>query len=126
LSCSTPLVDGGTQRLPHIIGLGRALDLILTGRSVNPQEALAIGLVSEVVPAGQSLQRAIEIGKLLATFPQVAMRNDRRAVYEGLGKDMKEGLRIEAALGAETLRSGEVQVGAYRFLSGEGRGGKFV
>lgn len=120
-----PLVDGGTQRLPRIIGLGRALEMILTGRSVLAAEAKAWGLVNEVVPRGQHLHRAIEIAQQLAQFPQVCMNNDRRAVYEGLGRPLAEGLRIEARHGVATVQSGETQAGAARFSGGEGRGGKF-
>src|SRR5713101_5064526 len=93
-----PLVDGGTQRLPRIVGLGRALELILTGRPVAAQEALAMGLVNEVVAPGQSLKRAVELAQMLAKFPQICMRNDRQAVYVGSGKELTEGLRTEAKL----------------------------
>src|SRR5437868_6645121 len=89
-----PLVDGGTQRLPRIIGFGRALEMILTGKSVSAREALASGLVNEVVAPGHSLNRAVELAQILAKFPQVCMRNDRQAVYAGLGKELPEGLRI--------------------------------
>src|SRR5215469_11422552 len=81
-----PLVDGGTQRLPRIIGLGRALEMILTGKPVTAKEALASGLINEVVEAGQSLKRAMELAQALATFPQTCIGNDRQAVYAGLGK----------------------------------------
>jgi len=121
-----PLVDGGTQRLPRIVGLGRALELILTGRPVAAQEALAMGLANQVVPRGQSLPRALELGRQLADFPQVAMRNDRQAVYAGLGRELAEGLRIEAALGVETLRSGESLAGSQAFQEGKGRKGEFA
>ncbi|HLX58158.1 MAG TPA: crotonase/enoyl-CoA hydratase family protein [Ktedonobacteraceae bacterium] len=121
-----PLIDGGTQRLPRIIGLGRALELILTGRPVPAQEALAMGLANEIVPRGQSLKRAIELGQQLAKFPQVTMRNDRQAVYEGLGHELARGLRIEAALGAKTLRSGESRAGSQAFQAGIGRKGDFA
>lgn len=118
-----PLIDGGTQRLPRIIGLGRALDLILTGRPVSPGEALAMGLVNQVVPRGQALARALEIAHALAAFPQTCLRNDRLAVYAGLGTSPGEGLRLEARLGAETLASGEAAAGARAFVEGKGRGG---
>ena len=85
-----------------------------------------MGLANEVVPRGQSLQRAIELGRQLANFPQVAMRNDRQAVYDGLGRELATGLRIEAALGAQTLRSGESQAGSQSFQAGKGRKGKFA
>ncbi|MFN8474838.1 MAG: crotonase/enoyl-CoA hydratase family protein [Anaerolineae bacterium] len=121
-----PLIDGGTQRLPRIVGLGRALDMILTGRAVAAQEALAMGLVNEVTPRGASLTRAVEIGRVVAGFPRACLRNDRQAVYEGIARDLAEGLRIEAALGLETIRSGETAAGAGRFAAGAGRGGADV
>ena len=121
-----PLVDGGTQRLPRIIGLGRALELILTGRPVPAKEALAIGLVNEVVLPGQCLNRAVELAQLIAKFPQICMRNDRQAVYAGLGKGLTEGLLLEASLGAQTLSSGEPLAGSHEFKSGKGRKGEFA
>ena len=120
-----PLVDGGTQRLPRIVGAGRALEMILTGRPVPAMEALAMGLVNEVVSRGQALSRAVELARLLAGFPQAALRHDRQAVYEGLGLTLPEGLRAEARLGAETLASGEAAMGARAFQDGKGRGGSF-
>ena len=120
-----PLIDGGTQRLPRIVGLGRALEMILTGRLVTAQEAKAMGLVNEVVPPGGVLERAVEIAKALADFPQAALRNDRRAVYEGLGLPIEEGLRVEARCGRDTLASGESAAGARAFQDGRGRGGTF-
>jgi len=120
-----PLVDGGTQRLPRIIGLGRALEMILTEKPVSAREALASGLVNEVVAPGQSLKRAVEIAQVLAKFPQMSIRNDRQAVYAGLGKELPEGLRIEARFGIETMRSGEPQAGSQEFRSGSGRKGVF-
>jgi enoyl-CoA hydratase len=120
-----PLVDGGTQRLPRITGLGRALEMILTGKPVSAREALASGLVNEVVAPGQSLKRAVELAQVLAKFPQMCMRNDRQAVYAGLGKDLTEGLRIEARFGVETMKSGEPQAGSQTFKMGKGRRGEF-
>lgn len=114
-----PLVDGGTQRLPRIVGLGRALDLILTGRPVDAQEAHAIGLVNDVVPAGQVLERALELAQQIAAFPQICLRHDRLAVYEGLGRSLADGLRLEAKHGATVLESGEPAAGARRFLERE-------
>jgi enoyl-CoA hydratase len=120
-----PLVDGGTQRLPRIIGLGRALEMILSGKPVSAREALAIGLVNEVVAPGKSVNRAVELAQILAKFPQTCMRNDRQAVYAGLGKELPEGLRIEARFGTETIKSGEPQAGSQEFKSGRGRKGEF-
>jgi len=119
-----PLVDGGTQRLPRVIGLGRALDLILSGRPVDAEEAARIGLVNEIVPAGSHLERALELAERLAGFPQETMLADRRAAIEGLGMPLAEGLELERRLGRETL---EVAVrGAARFAGGEGRHGSGV
>lgn len=120
-----PLVDGGTQRLPQIIGLGRALDMILTGRPIPAEEALQMGLVNYLTPKGQHLQKALEIAHLLTNFPQLCMQNDRKAVYQGLGKSLEEGLKIEAHLGYETVLSGETMRGAQAFAYGQGRGGEF-
>jgi len=116
-----PLLDGGTQRLPRILGLGRALDLILTGRMVGAREALAIGLVSEVVPDGAPLERALELANQLAGFPQQALVADRGAVFAGIGRPLGEGLALEAAAGPEVFA--EALSGAARFAAGEGRGG---
>jgi enoyl-CoA hydratase len=120
-----PLIDGGTQRLPRIVGLGRALDMILTGRPVRAHEARSMGLVGEVVREGQALPRALEMAHALAGFPQAALRGDRQAVYEGLGLPLAEGLKAEARLGAQTLASGEPGAGARAFEQGKGRGGTF-
>lgn len=116
-----PLIDGGTQRLPRIIGLGRALDLILTGRIVEAQEALALGMLTEIVPAGKHLERALELAQGLARFPQRTMLADRRAAIEGLGMSLADGLALEAQAGRETFA--DALAGAQRFAAGEGRGG---
>jgi enoyl-CoA hydratase len=116
-----PLIDGGTQRLPRIVGMGRALDLILTGRMVPVDEAHAIGMVNEVVAKGTALERALQIAEALATFPQETMLADRRAAIEGFGLPLDEGLKVEAAAGRETFEV--AQRGAARFAGGEGRGG---
>jgi enoyl-CoA hydratase len=119
-----PLIDGGTQRLPRLIGLGRALELILTGRPVDSEEALRIGLVTEVVAAGTQMQRALELAERIAGFPQETMLADRRAAIEGFGLPLADGLALEHRLGRETL---EVAVrGAARFAAGEGRHGEGV
>jgi len=118
-----PLIDGGTQRLPRIVGLGRALDIILTGRPVSAEEARSIGLVNEIVSAGQALRRAVEIAQQIATYPESCLLQDRRSVYEGLGNRLEKGLRIEARNGAEVIRSGEPAAGAQAFKKGKGRGG---
>jgi enoyl-CoA hydratase len=119
-----PLIDGGTQRMPRVVGLGRALELILTGRPVAAEEALRIGLVNEVVASGAHLDRALELAETIAAFPQETMLADRRAAIEGAGLPLAEGLVLEHRLGRETL---EVAArGAARFAGGEGRGGEGV
>jgi enoyl-CoA hydratase len=118
-----PLIDGGTQRLPHIVGLGRALDLILTGRPIDAVEAERIGLVQRVVPKGKALSAALEIAEQIAGFPQGCVNVDREALYEGLGKPLAEGLTIEATLGRTVLE--EAARGAARFAGGEGRHAAF-
>jgi len=110
-----PLVDGGTQRLPRIVGLGRAMDLILTGRSVDAQEALAIGLATRVVEAGTARSEAEALARTLAEFPQTCLRSDRQAVYDGLAMDLRDGLALEAERGRDVLDSGETLDGATRF-----------
>jgi enoyl-CoA hydratase len=115
-----PLIDGGTQRLPRLVGLGRALDLILTGRVVEADEALSWGLVTEVVAAGAHLERALEIADGLAGFPQQTLLSDRRAALEGIGLPFEDGLALEAKLGRDSVITGVA--GAARFASGEGRG----
>jgi enoyl-CoA hydratase len=116
-----PLIDGGTQRLPHIVGLGRALDLILTGRMVGADEALAMGLLTEVVAPGGHLERALALAEGLARFPQQTMLADRRAAIEGLGMTLADGLALEARSGPELMA--QSARGAARFAAGEGRGG---
>jgi enoyl-CoA hydratase len=116
-----PLVDGGTVRLPRIIGMGRALDLILTGRIVDAQEALAIGMVTEVVAPGHHVERALEIAEGLARFPQQTMLADRHAALHGFALPLEEALALEAQAGPETFAA--AVEGAARFAAGEGRGG---
>jgi enoyl-CoA hydratase len=116
-----PLIDGGTQRLPRIVGMGRALDLILTGRLVDAEEALAMGLLTEVVPAGEHLARALEMAEGLASFPQQTMLADRRAALDGLGLPLADGLALEAHAGPTVFA--DAVAGAARFAGGEGRGG---
>jgi enoyl-CoA hydratase len=119
-----PLVDGGTQRLPRVVGMGRALELILTGRPVEAEEAHRIGLVNELVEPGMHLERALELAERIAAFPQETMLADRRAAIEGFGLPLADGIALEHRLGREVL---EVAVeGAKRFADGEGRHGKGV
>ncbi len=116
-----PLIDGGTQRLPRIVGMGRALDLILSGRIIDAGEALAMGLLTEVVPEGAHLERALEVAQNLSQFPQSTMLADRRAAIEGFGMPLADALSLEAAAGPEVFADGAR--GAARFAAGEGRGG---
>jgi enoyl-CoA hydratase len=116
-----PLIDGGTQRLPRVVGLGRALDLILTGRMVGADEALAIGLVNELVGAGRHLDRALELAEAIGGFPQETMLADRSAAIAGVDLPLAEGLALEAAAGPAVFEA--AVRGAGRFASGEGRHG---
>ncbi|HEX3392045.1 MAG TPA: crotonase/enoyl-CoA hydratase family protein [Solirubrobacteraceae bacterium] len=116
-----PLIDGGTQRLPRLVGLGRALDLILTGRIIDATEARAMGLLTEVVAEGEHLRRAVELANNLARFPQPTMLADRRAAIDGLGVSLADGLRLESQAGPDTYV--DAVRGAARFAGGEGRGG---
>ncbi|MDT4941233.1 MAG: enoyl-CoA hydratase, partial [Pseudonocardiales bacterium] len=118
-----PLIDGGTARLPHIIGLGRALDLILTGRAVGADEALALGFANRVVPSGQARAAAEELAAELAAFPQACLRADRAGVYAGLGRPLPDALAAEFEFGAAVLA--EAVAGAAKFAAGEGRHGTF-
>jgi enoyl-CoA hydratase len=121
-----PLIDGGTQRLPRLIGMSRALDLILTGRPVQAGEALAMGLVNRVVPRGKAREEAEKLAAELAAFPQVCMRNDREAVYRGFDLPLRSALKLEFELGMKTIESGETLHGASRFAErGEGKHGRF-
>lgn len=108
-----PLLDGGTQRLPRIIGLGRALDLVLTGRVVDAAEAHAMGLVTEVADDGETLDRALELAATIAAFPPDALHADRRALIEGAGMDLSAGVRLEAELGSTAVA--QALLGAERF-----------
>jgi enoyl-CoA hydratase len=116
-----PLIDGGTQRLPRIVGLGRALDLILTGRIIDAEEAIGMGLLTEIVPEGEHLSRALEMAENIAVFPQPTMLADRMAAIEGFGMPLADALALEARSGPEVFEDGAR--GAQRFAAGEGRGG---
>jgi enoyl-CoA hydratase/carnithine racemase len=110
-----PLVDGGTYRLPRIVGLGRALDLILTGREIDAVEAERIGLVDRLVPTGSALDAAIELAEQIGSFPWRCVVNDRRAVYDGLGLGSAEGLANEARLGRDVIFADDFAAGVARF-----------
>jgi enoyl-CoA hydratase len=118
-----PLVDGGTIRLPRLIGHGRAMDLILTGRGVGGAEALAIGLVDRLVAPGDALRAAVALAVELAALPQHCMRNDRRSAIDQWSMDLRSALEHETVLGIESIRSGDAIEGAARFASGVGRHG---
>lgn len=112
---NVPLVDGGTQRLPRIVGLGRALELILTGKFIDADEAYRIGLANEIVPRSTSLRRATELAQALCQLPQGAMRTDKQAALMGYGRPLEEGLRIEAELGQWAIRGADLAEGARAF-----------
>jgi len=120
-----PLIDGGTVRLPRIVGHGRALDLILTGRPVRADEALAIGLANRVVPRGSARRAAEDLARELCRFPQICMRADRRSAYEQWGQPLDAALYGEWQIGMEAIRAGETFAGASRFAAGHGRSGRF-
>ena len=119
-----PLIDGGTVRLPRLIGRSHAMDLVLTGRPVAADEALRMGLANRVVPAGTALEASLELAGQLAAFPQTCLRHDRASLLEQEGLDEEEAMRRELAHGQASLRDGTV-AGATRFASGAGRHGSF-
>lgn len=118
-----PLIDGGTVRLPRIVGRGRALDMILTGRPVGAQEAMEMGLANRVVAKGAALDAAIALAQDIARFPQATLRSDRLSLYGGEAMPLEAAMAAEFALGAKNLEEG--RTGAARFAAGHGRAGDF-
>lgn len=120
-----PLIDGGTVRLPRLIGLSRALDLILTGRPVSAAEALQMGLVNRVVPKGTAREAAEQLARDIAKFPPICMRNDRLSAYEQCDLDFAAAMANEFQRGLDSLQAGSRE-GAQRFADGKGRHGSFT
>jgi len=120
-----PLIDGGTVRLPRLIGLSRALDMILTGRPINAEEALNWGLANRVVDIGQARIEAENLAREIAIYPQNCMRNDRLSVYSQMGLSIDDAMRNEFELGVKTLESGEYLEGSKTFIKGKGKHGNF-
>ncbi|HEU0132403.1 MAG TPA: crotonase/enoyl-CoA hydratase family protein [Mycobacteriales bacterium] len=118
-----PLIDGGTVRLPRLVGEARALDLVLTGRGVSGDEALAFGLVTRLVPPGTALAEAVALARELAALPQRCLRSDRASLRESADVPLTEALRNEHRHGLATIASGETAAGAARFAAGAGRHG---
>jgi len=119
-----PLIDLGTVRLPRMVGQGRALELILTGRPIGAEEALRIGLVERLAEPGEALAQAQQVARDIAAFPQRSLRADRKSVLEQWSLSLDEAARAEHRGGAEVLASGESQAGARRFAQGRGRHGQ--
>ena len=120
-----PLIDGGTVRLPRLIGASRAMDLILTGREVSAEEAHAIGLANYLTPEENALPRAIALAESIAAFPQLCMRSDRASALNQWSLSAEEAIRAEFAGGLDVLKAGSASEGAARFSAGEGRQGRF-
>ena len=114
-----PLVDGGTQRLPRIVGLGNALYLIETGALIDAEHALRIGLVQELVPEGKALERALEVAAALSAYPQLAMRNDRKAAIEGIAMSLPEGIEHEVRVHRDTAAQPEMGEWLRRYAAGD-------
>lgn len=120
-----PLIDGGTVRLPRLIGLSNALDMILTGRPVNADEALKMGLANRIVDVGKSREEAEKLAEQLASFPPTCLKEDRLSTYEQIGLSLKAAMDNEFEHGLKTFASGEFQIGSKEFVKGKGKHGKF-
>ena len=120
-----PLIDGGTVRLPRLIGQSHAMDMILTGRPVGAEEAARMGLANRVVATGTAVEEAVALAQQLLAFPQTCLRTDRASVLGQWGLPFEEAMAAEAGHGRRTLTSGETVTGATRFADGHGRGGSF-
>ncbi len=120
-----PLIDGGTIRLPRLIGQSHAMDMILTGRGVTSEEALAMGLINRLVEPGEAFDAALELAASIAKFPQRCLRSDRHSALTQWSASLEDALREETRLGLEVIRSGETQQGAKLFAGGAGRHGAF-
>lgn len=114
-----PLIDGGTQRLPKIIGLSNALYLMETGISIDAERALRMGLVQEMVPQGQALARCMDLAEIMSSYPQISLMNDRRAAYEGLSLSLAKGLKLEAKLHRSSLAAPEMIEGLRKYTAGK-------
>jgi enoyl-CoA hydratase len=112
---NVPLVDGGTQRLPRIVGMGWAMELIVLGKRIDAREAYRIGLANEVVPRGQALSRSLELARQVCAYPQGAIRTDKEAAIRGFGRPLEEGLRIECEVGQTVIGSQDTFEGPAAF-----------
>lgn len=120
-----PMIDGGSIRLPRLIGQSHAMDMFLTGRPVLAEEALKMGLANRIVVDGEALSAAQDLARQIAAFPQTCLRHDRQSLLEQWSLSEADALINETALGLKTIQSGETVAGATRFKGGEGRGGSF-
>ncbi|NVM36504.1 MAG: crotonase/enoyl-CoA hydratase family protein [Candidatus Lokiarchaeota archaeon] len=120
-----PLIDGGTVRLPRLIGLSRAMDMILTGRPIAAEEALLWGLINQIVDIGKSRLEAEKLAKKIANFPQICLNNDRLSAYNQFGLNIEEAMIQEFEYGLKTLESGEYLTGSKYFSEGKGKHGSF-
>lgn len=125
LGFGVPLIDGGTVRLPRLIGHSRSLDMILTGRAIEAKEAFEWGLANRLCKKDQGLQEAIELAEMIKSFPENCMKNDRKSSYEQFSMNMQDALHNEFMHGCRTLATQEYLQGSKRFASGEGKHGNF-